>query len=123
MELLVSACGLLCNKCPAYVAEQNNDAELAEKTASEWSAIYGVPVTINDVWCTGCMTEGGRKSTHCGSHCEIRKCVQKRENATCAHCAERPDCATLAPVLEMAPPAGQLLDALEAFRKQFTSEK
>ena len=39
MKQLIAYCGLDCEKCDAYIATQNNDQALREKTArpSEWS--------------------------------------------------------------------------------------
>lgn len=127
MELLVAPCGLLCNKCPAYIATRTNDVALAEETARAWSVQFGEDVRPEHVWCSGCMTEGGLKSHYCGRLCEIRACVMERRNAapemeTCAECAERPGCAKLAYIVEHVPPAGALLETLAAFRKQFCRE-
>ena len=124
MELLVAACGHLCNKCPAYIGTLHNDTALIEKTAQEWSVLHNADIKADDVWCTGCMTdEGGRKCTYCGELCEIRKCAKGRGFETCAQCGERVGCATLALLVDNVPPAGQLLEALAAFRAQFEEQK
>ena len=123
MELLIGACGLLCNFCPAYVGTKNNDVALIEKTAKEWSAMYGVEIRPDDVWCTGCMTDGERKCVHCASGCEIRKCVVKKGYPTCALCEDRPKCDIIFHVSQHVPPTVQLLDALAGFKNQFDPEK
>lgn len=119
MNIIVSACGLLCSKCPAYEGTISNDAALIEKTAKEWSAQYGVEMRPDDVWCTGCMIEGRRKSAHCVEGCEIRNCVKTRGYESCALCADRPECAHLAYITAHVPPAGRLLDTLAAFKNHF----
>lgn len=127
MELLVAACGLLCNKCPAYIATKNNDAVLAEQTAREWSVQFNADIRPEHIWCNGCMTDGGPKSCHCGQMCQIRACVLKRRDGapefeTCAACDDRSGCSKLAYIVEHVPPAGALLEALAAFRKQFRAD-
>lgn len=123
MDIIVSACGLLCSKCPAYEGTIRNDPALIEKTAAEWSVQFGVEVRSDDVWCTGCMTEGARKSAHCAVGCEIRKCVKARGYESCALCADRPDCAHIAYITTHVPPAGQLLDTLAAFKNHFCPDE
>ena len=125
MQLIVAACGLLCNYCPAYIGTQTNDLALIEKTAREWSVQFGVEIKPEDVWCTGCMTEGDRKCTHCASGCEIRRCVQQRGlmGFGCATCVDRPDCDKLQHIAGHVPPTTQLLDSLAAFKNHFCPEK
>jgi hypothetical protein len=108
-DTLIACCGLVCTDCPAYRATQNSDRKLAEQTAKEWSAQFGVEVRVEHVWCDGC-TEPGKKCAHCGE-CEIRTCALKRGFATCAECGDYP-CKNLAAFFLMAPPARATLDAL-----------
>lgn len=123
MELQVAACGLLCNFCPAFLATQNNNLALIEKTAKEWSVQFGVDIKPDDVWCTGCMTSGERKCVHCASGCEIRKCVVQRGLPTCATCEERKGCSTIFHIAQHVPPTVLLLNAMAAFKNQFDPEK
>ena len=37
MKQLIACCGLDCENCAARIATVNNDDELREKTAKEWS--------------------------------------------------------------------------------------
>jgi hypothetical protein len=106
---LVSYCGLVCSECPAFVATQAGDEDLARKTAEQWSRDYGVTVRLEDVWCDGCTT-AGRKCGHCGE-CQMRACAIQRGVATCAACDEYA-CVMLRDFFAMVPAAKATLDAL-----------
>jgi hypothetical protein len=111
-NVYIALCGLVCSECPAYIGTKNNDHALIERTAREWSAMHKVDVKPEHVWCEGCTTEGGRKSSHCEHGCEIRKCAEGRIFFSCALCDERSDCAKIAPIGHMAPGTVTMLDAL-----------
>ena len=56
MKQLIACCGLDCENCAARIATVNNDDELREKTAKEWSVLnagnhplYGVPCRRGEV--------------------------------------------------------------------------
>jgi hypothetical protein len=87
-HVLLGACGLRCDQCPARTATLTRDADLARRTAAEWSQAYGVKVEPDDVWCDGCMVPG-RKCAHC-AECEIRTCAIARNVDHCGHCAGFP---------------------------------
>jgi hypothetical protein len=108
---IVACCGLICSECNAYKASRNNDLQLAEKTAAEWSAQFHVEVKVEDIWCDGC-TAAGRKCAHC-SECEIRDCAMKRSVANCSGCVDYP-CKTIEGFLAMVPAAKVKLDSLRA---------
>jgi len=40
-EKHMAMCGLDCGSCAAFIATKNNDNELREKTAKEWTERYG----------------------------------------------------------------------------------
>jgi hypothetical protein len=80
-------CGLNCTFCPAFIAKQNDDQELREKTAKEWSA-GGFQVTADQINCTGCH-ESENIFMHC-TQCGVRNCAQEKGVSTCAECAEYP---------------------------------
>jgi hypothetical protein len=106
---MIAFCGLVCSQCPAYLATQRNDESLARQTAKEWSATYGLNVTVEDVWCDGC-TVGGRKCAHCGE-CEIRACGTAKQVLNCGHCPDYP-CDKLNAFFKMVPMAKQTLDGV-----------
>ncbi len=43
MKQLIACCGLDCENCTARIATVNNDDELREKTAKEWSVLNNTP--------------------------------------------------------------------------------
>jgi len=108
---MIAYCGLTCTQCPAYLATQAGDEAKAEETATLWSKQFGAQVTVDDVWCDGCLVEG-KKSAHCGE-CEIRACGQERGVENCAHCADY-GCEKLTPLLEAVPAARTTLDGIRA---------
>lgn len=76
---------LVCEKCEAYIATQNNDGKLREKVARDWSILNGVTITPDMINCVGCNANG-RKTHFCDSLCEIRKCAIKKKYITCGFC-------------------------------------
>jgi hypothetical protein len=81
---MVSCCGLACADCPAYIATQNDDHVLREKTAKQWSA-PGYEVPPKDVICDGCKS-GGNLFKHWSETCDVRLCVNERGLKNCAFC-------------------------------------
>lgn len=112
MEKLISACGLDCASCEAYVATQAGDEGEIVKVAAQWSEQYGAEIKPEHVWCDGCIPGGERACAHVGE-CKIRACVLERGFENCAPCADYV-CDLLAAVLEHAPHARETLDALRA---------
>ena len=108
---MIAYCGLTCTECPAYTATQSGDTALAQRTAEGWAQMFDAPVTVDDVWCDGCLVEG-RKCTHCGE-CEIRACGVERGVDNCPSCADYP-CDKLAGLHGMVPAARETLDRLLA---------
>jgi hypothetical protein len=107
MEEMIARCGLICTKCPAYIATKENDAVKAAGTAEQWAKDYGITVTIDDVWCDGCLDTGGKKCAHCHT-CEIRACAMEKNAANCGWCDDFP-CQKIEVFLKMAPPARAVL--------------
>ena len=110
MRVLLSACGLDCASCEAYVATQAGDAEEIAKVAAQWSEQYGAEIKAEHVWCDGCIPGGERACAHV-AECKIRACVLARGFENCAPCADYV-CDLLSEVLEYAPHARERLDAL-----------
>ena len=110
MKQLIAYCGLDCEKCDAYIATQNNDQALREKTAKYWSELNGVEITPEMINCTGCRIAGA-KTYFCSSLCGIRKCAMSKKYETCAACAEMKICKTLSMITQHSP------DALKNLRR------
>ena len=80
----VSSCGMLCEKCNAFIAYTNDDDALRAETAQLWSAQYKVEIKPEDVNCSGCRQDGA-KIGHCHV-CEIRQCCIEKNLPNCGVC-------------------------------------
>lgn len=85
MENLIACCGLDCNECQARKATINNDDELREKVAKNWSELNGVLITKEMIDCDGCRVNGV-KTPFCDKLCPIRQCVISKQLDTCGDC-------------------------------------
>ena len=81
-EKNIAYCGLDCEACEARVATRNNDDELRQKVAKEWSELNGVTITPEMINCDGCRADGV-KTPYCESLCPIRQCALGRGHETC----------------------------------------
>lgn len=110
-ERIIAYCGLVCSECPAFVATQAGDLAGLEKIAAQWREEYNAPgITVESVYCDGCLGEGGKKCAHCGD-CEIRLCGMERGVENCAFCSDYA-CAKLEAFLGFVPTARDLLNSL-----------
>ncbi len=81
-------CGLNCETCDAFIATKNNNNDLREKLAKEWSEMYQTEIKAKDVNCTGCKSDGV-KIAHC-SNCEVRSSNIAKGYSSCSECKEYP---------------------------------
>jgi len=83
-------CGLDCSQCDAFIATENSDDKLREKTAREWTERYRKgkrnrpPVKPEDIVCKGCLSNGPIY-LYC-QQCKIRKCGLEKEIKNCRQC-------------------------------------
>ena len=49
MNDMIAYCGLNCEKCDAFIATQNNDNALREKTAKLWSELNNVLISVPSI--------------------------------------------------------------------------
>lgn len=84
MENLIACCGLDCKECQARKATINNDDELREKVAKNWSELNGVLITKEMINCDGCRVNGV-KTPFCDKLCPIRQWISKHIDA-CGDC-------------------------------------
>jgi len=93
----MGCCGLNCGSCPIFIATVNDDNVLRQKTAQEWSELYGAYIgkdlKLEDVNCKGCLSEA-MVFVGC-SNCSIRKCCREKKFVTCASCSEYDTCEML----------------------------
>ena len=86
-EKKVACCGLTCTDCPAFIALADDVQELREKTAKEWSELYGADIKAEDIQCTGCEDTDEIKFHHC-YECEIRRCAHGKHFSHCSECGD-----------------------------------
>lgn len=108
--MLLAYCGLDCSECPARLAYLNDDNQLREKTAVEWSKVYNTDIKPEQVNCTGCLGDGV-KFPHCEHGCEIRKCGIQKSIKNCSECDDYA-CDKLSSFFEFVPEAKATLDKL-----------
>lgn len=89
-------CGLNCEECPVFISTRNNDNELRQRTAEEWSKLYSNQLgnrelSVNDMRCNGCKSENGILFEGCRI-CPIRKCSKDKNFETCADCNDYEKC-------------------------------
>ena len=92
--VLIAYCGLNCEECEAYIATINNDDELREKVAKEWSILNEVTITKEMINCEGCRANG-KKFPFCDTMCPIRICGKEKTVETCGDCENLKTCEKL----------------------------
>ncbi len=113
MDRMIAYCGLICTDCPAYIATQADDRAALERVAAQWRQEYNAPdITVESVICDGCLTDQGRKGSHC-FECDIRACAMALNAANCAHCADYA-CEKLQGFFGFVPDARATLDGIRA---------
>lgn len=91
MQINISPCGLVCSRCDAYRATQENSPEKLELVAADWRKRYHCDdIKAELIPCDGCMTEGGRKCYHCDHSCAIRPCAVEKGVKICSECPDYP---------------------------------
>lgn len=115
---MLAYCGLLCSKCPALIAAQQDDQKQREEVARLWSKEFHAEIKPEDINCDGCKSETGRLFNHCRV-CKIRGCAREKGVDTCAHCPGYA-CGDLSGFFNFAPMAKT---ALEEIREKIRGDK
>ncbi len=89
---MMSACGVLCSNCPAYLAAGKGHV-YQQDVADAWHRIYDLNFSAEQITCGGCLGPDADLFCTMGS-CAARKCSISKGLASCAECAE-PECAEL----------------------------
>jgi hypothetical protein len=83
---IVSACGVLCSECPAYLAGRRGPA-YQKRVAKAWHRIYGLDVPPEKLTCGGCLgTDAELFQTSRG--CQARRCCRAKGLRNCAECPQ-----------------------------------
>jgi len=110
METIVAYCGIMCSKCPVYIATQNDDDKARQEVAKLWSQQYGMNIKPEDANCDGCLQGSGRLFSHCRVYA-IRACGIEKKVSTCAACADYA-CTQLKDFHAIVPHAAKTLEKL-----------
>ena len=106
-------CGMECSQCPTYLATQSDDPQARETVAVQWSKMFRMRLSAEEINCDGCKSEGCRLFGHCRT-CRIKLCCTRRGLDTCAAC-EAYACEELSAFFAFVP---QTQITLEAIRKK-----
>ncbi len=107
-------CGISCSNCGALKAFRNDDDQLREETAKQWSKEYNANIKPENINCNGCISPEGPYFSHC-YECKIRECGLEKGVANCAHC-DKYACEQLEKFFEWVPTAKETLDQIQAAR-------
>jgi hypothetical protein len=88
MPEIMSACGVLCSDCPAYLGNLKGVAHQAA-TADAWFRIYGRSEKAEVITCGGCLGPDDAVF-YTSLRCTARKCCRSKAFTSCAECGVRP---------------------------------
>jgi hypothetical protein len=86
MDGVMSACGVMCSGCAAYLAASKGPAYQKE-VADAWHRIYGFEVEPAHVSCAGCLGPDDQVFPT-SVRCTARRCCLSKGLTSCAKCPE-----------------------------------
>lgn len=110
MSEMIACCGVGCSQCPTFTATRNNDNQARQAVAKQWSQLFGMALSADDMNCDGCKTAAGRLFGHCQT-CPIRSCCMEKDLDNCAGCDDYV-CQNLAAYLGFLPGARESLEKI-----------
>ncbi len=84
---LLAPCGLYCGVCAIHIADKNNNLKFKEKLVDVYKPFSK---SIDDIKCTGCLSENQDSIFGYCQSCPIRDCVQKKGYNSCYQCNDFP---------------------------------
>lgn len=81
---MVSACGVLCSDCPAYLGKTKGLAH-QQRTVQAWERIYGLKETAEQISCGGCLGPD-EQLFHTSVKCKARRCCRSKGFQSCNPC-------------------------------------
>jgi hypothetical protein len=112
LKEMIAFCGLGCHECGAFLATKENNNQKRAKVAQEWSKLFKVDISPEDINCDGCQSMGGLVFNYCNV-CEIRKCGKEKGLESCGYCDVYP-CGKLNFIFSNAPEAKNRLDKINS---------
>lgn len=92
MAQVMSACGVLCSGCPAYLGKTKG-LEHQQQTAKAWKRIYRLNAKAETLSCGGCQGPENELLVYCRK-CKAQQCCRDRGFRSCAECPVK-SCALL----------------------------
>ena len=86
MNKVMSACGVICSDCAAYVAAARG-LDYQKEAAEAWSRIYGFQTQPEKMSCAGCLNSDDQVF-HTSVRCAARRCCLSKGLISCAECPE-----------------------------------
>jgi Protein of unknown function (DUF3795) len=80
----MSACGVLCSDCPAYLGETRGSAYQSQ-VVEAWHRIYGRDEQASDISCGGCLGPSN-EVFYTSRGCRARLCCLAKGFSSCAQC-------------------------------------
>jgi Protein of unknown function (DUF3795) len=84
----MSACGVMCSGCAAYLGQAKGLAH-QERTVAAWRRIYGLKESAANISCGGCLSPDDQVF-HTSVRCKARRCCRDKGLESCAACSQRP---------------------------------
>lgn len=85
MDKMIAFCGIHCSECPVFLATQKDNNIMRAQVLKLWSDQYKMELSIEEINCQGCKSNGNQLFTHC-MKCSIRSCAKKRGIDLCIEC-------------------------------------
>jgi len=82
---MIAYCGIKCSDCKVLWATLNDCGKTRKEVAQKWSEQFGWNLRPDDIYCDGCLVEGGRVFAYCKER-EIRQCAREKAVENCAYC-------------------------------------
>jgi hypothetical protein len=80
---LLAPCGLYCDVCAIYIADRDNNLKFKEKLVDVYKPFAKV---VDDIKCTGCLSESQENIFGYCQTCPIRDCVKTKGINGCYQC-------------------------------------
>src|SRR5512146_2159946 len=81
---MISACGVSCSECPAYLGDVKCGAH-QQRTAAAWKRIYGLDEPAESIACEGCLAPD-ELVFRTSRACKARLCCRSKGFGACAEC-------------------------------------
>ena len=84
---MMSACGVMCSDCPAYLAVSRGLA-YQQRVVEAWHRIYDLDEPTANISCGGCLGPD-EDVFHTCLRCTARRCCLSSGYASCAECSKK----------------------------------